>query len=184
MDRRVIGVMLGLWLLSGYACREEPATLVAGENVQRLDADYVVYGSESVLTVDGVRSGTVLADSAYVYEGQAENHLFGVFMTLFDELGAVRARLTSNTGVLHQRTDRMVARGNVILIVEAQNLRIESPELHYDPTGERIRSDSATTVVQDGRTTRGTAFRSDLELRNWSLENPRGAIANAPGGGG
>lgn len=178
------GMVLGVLALFSGACRDEPATLVAGESVQDLDADYVVYGSETVLTVDGVRSGNVRADSAYVYNDQAENHLFGVFMTLFDDMGAVRARLTSNTGVLEQRTDRMVARGNVILIVEEQNLRIESPELHYDPTSERIRSDSATTVVQNGRTTRGTAFRSDLELRNWSLENPRGAIANAPGGGG
>lgn len=167
------------------ACGDDPSTPVAGEAFREIAADQIVYGTETHLTADGVRTGVIRADSAYVYVDSLVNHLFGVEMTLFDERGETRATLTSLRAVTHQRSEQMVARGNVILVVPGRGVTVESPELHYDPGSERIWSDSATTFRQDGQTLRGTCFQSDLEFTNRTVCQPVGAIrGGAPEGSG
>lgn len=168
------------------ACQDEPSNPVAEQAFQGVEADQVVYGMQSYLTTDGVRTGTVRSDSAYVFEDSSVNHLFGVEMELYAEGGATRARLTSATGVMHQRSEELIARGGVILRVLDQNVIVETEELRYDPHSERISSDSASTFRRDGQVQRGTCFRSDLEFTNWSVCQPVGDIVGrgaAPRGG-
>jgi hypothetical protein len=63
-------------------------------------------------------------------------------------------------------------------------MTIESSELQYDPSASQIWRDSATTITQDdGSTTRGTSFRSDLMFQNWELQNPVGVIPTEGGVG-
>ena len=50
---------------------------------------------------------------------------------------------------MNERTEEMVARGDVVLIVHSDGRRIESPELHYDPNRDRIWSDSTTVQTLD-----------------------------------
>lgn len=174
-----IALLVGL-----VACDDGPSTPVAGEGFRGIDADQIVYGMENYLTTDGVRSGLVKADSAYVYDDSLENHLYGVDMELYNERGETRARLTSERAVMHQRSELMVARGNVVLVVHDQGVTVEGPELHYDPSSERIWSDSVTTFRQNGQTLRGTCFRSDLQFTSRTVCEPVGAIrGNDPGGG-
>jgi lipopolysaccharide assembly outer membrane protein LptD (OstA) len=69
----------------------------------------------------------------------------------------------------------MVARGDVILFVHQDDSRIESQEIHYDPSTDRIWSDSATTRTDErGAVTRGTAFESDLDFADVRILNVRG----------
>ena len=65
-----------------------------------------------------------------------------------------------------------------------QNLarRVESEELNYNPNGDRIWSDSATTMIEPGRISEGLGFESDLNFRR-TVVGP-GSIRNTGGGGG
>ena len=64
-----------------------------------------------------------------------------------------------------------------MLIVHADGRRIESAEIVYDPEQEEIWSDSATVqTLANGRVTRGSSFRSDMEFRNVQIQNIRGAV--------
>jgi hypothetical protein len=105
-------------------------------------------------------------------------------MTLFTEAGAERARVTARRGWLNQRTEEMVARGEAHLEVPGQDVVVESPELNYSPSVDQIFSDSVSTMQVEGRESRGTCFRSDLEFRNFSVCDPVGSIPNRPTGGG
>lgn len=167
------------------ACESQPDTPVAAENLIAIGADALIFGMENYLTADGVRSGVVRADSAYQFNDSSVNHLFGVDMTLFDDDGRPRAHLTAETGVLQQRTEEMVARGNVVLRVQEQGVVVETSELFYDPQGERIWSDSASTMRRNGQTQRGTCFESDLQFTNVRVCDPVGAIIGRddPGAG-
>jgi LPS export ABC transporter protein LptC len=172
-------------LSSALACDDAPPAPVAGEHLLALGADALVVGMENYLTTDGVRTGVVRADSAYQFNDSSVNHLFGVDMTLFNEQGQPRANLTSETGILHQRTEEMTARGNVILTVREQGVVIETEELFYDPSGERIWSDSASTFHREGQTQHGTCFNSDLAFTDITVCDPVGdIIRREPGGAG
>ena len=100
-------------------------------------------------------------------------------IVFFNDDGSERASVTADGGELEESSDRMLARGNVVLVVHADGRKIESAELNYDPNRDRIWSDSATVqTLRNGEVTRGTAFESDLEFKNVRIANPRGAIGN------
>ena len=157
------------------ACAESADAPVASADVQGIGADLVQYGMVSFLTASGVREGRVQADTAYVFYDSATVRLRGMRLVFYNADGTERATVTADAGELDENTDRMTARGDVVLIVQADGRRIETVELNYDPEQDRIWSDSATVqTMPDGSVTRGTAFESDLDFRNVVIRNIRG----------
>lgn len=185
--RRVVAI--AAIALAVGACDETPNTPVAAGALTELEADGIIYGMDDYLEADGIRSGRILADSAYVYNDSSVVQLFSMEMTLYHEDGSDRAHVTALRGTLHERSGMMVARGDVVVDIANSPERLETSELHYDPSAERIWSDSTTTrILPDGRTTTGTCFRSTLELENIEICNIRGAAdvsqPGRPRGGG
>jgi LPS export ABC transporter protein LptC len=179
---RGTGLGAGLALVAAVstaACEKPLATPVATEDVQELKADLVNYGMTSFLTAGGVRQGRVQADTAYFYSDSSKIDLVGMHVVFYDEDGRERATVTADGGEMDQASNRMLARGHVVLIVAADGRKIESPELNYDPNRDRIWSDSTTVqTMKNGQVTRGSAFESDLEFKNMRIANPRGAIGD------
>lgn len=157
------------------ACSREISTPVATQDLQSMDADYVAFGMVSFVTTSGVREGRIEADTAYVYEDDESAVLRQMRVIFYDENGRERATVIGQTGDWNRATDRMVARGNVELLIHADSSRLESSEIHYDPSIDRIWSDSTTVrTSRDGSVTTGTAFESDLSFENITIENMRG----------
>lgn len=164
------------------ACADTSSAPIADASVQEIDADFILWEMENALTLNGVRSGHVLADSAWGKRDSATVHMRGVTMSLYNDAGVERARVTSNEGVFNQQTEELMAYGDVILEVNDQGVRIESAMLGYDPIRDEIWSDSVTNAVIEGTPSNGTCFRSDLQFTLWSVCNPRGRIPErAPG---
>ena len=96
-------------------------------------------------------------------------------IVFYDEDGRDRATVTGRSGEWSWDTDRMVARGDVVLIVHADQSRLESQEIYYDPDLDRIWSDSATVqTLEDGTVTSGSSFESDMSFENVVIRDPRG----------
>ncbi len=168
----VVGVAL-----VATACDEPTRAPVADPELTELGADNVYYGMVSFLTAQGIREGRVQADTAYAFVDSAEVRMRGMQLVLYEEDGRARATVTADRGTLDEDTERMVARGNVVLVVHSDGRRIETAELHYDPSRDRIWSDSATVqTLPGGRVTRGSAFESDLNFRDIRIANPRGSL--------
>jgi LPS export ABC transporter protein LptC len=159
------------------ACDGPTETPIAGGDLLGVDADQVVFGMTSYLSASGVREGRVMADTMFMFNDSSSVLLRRMEVVFYDEDGRERATITALSGEMDQSTDRMVARGNVVLMVHQDRRKIETPELHYDPVRDRIWSDSTTVqTLADGSVSRGTAFRSDMTFQNMRVENPRGAL--------
>jgi LPS export ABC transporter protein LptC len=158
-------------------CEEPVDTPLAPPELLELGADFVQYGMTTFLTATGVREGRVEADTAYAFTDSSKVVLQGMRLIFYDEDGRPRATVTALGGELDERTDAMIARGDVVLRVHADGRVIETSELFYDPNRDRIWSDSTTVqTLGNGQVSRGTAFESDLEFRNVRIENIRGDI--------
>lgn len=168
------------------ACEAPTETRLADQSLVSIEADAVLFDMEDYVTQDGIRSGVILADTAYVFNDSSEIRMWGVEMTLFHDDGMERAHVTSERGTLYRETEEMVAYGNVVLVMNQGAQRVESPELHYDPDRNQIWSDSNSTFIRQGRITRGTCFHSDLDFTNYRICSIRGAadIGREGGGGG
>ena len=170
--QRLTAAVLAVVALAG--CRDEQSTPVASDFMQGINAP-VVFGMTSFITVDGVREGRVQADTAYTFADSTKVDLRRMNVVFYDEAGRERATVIGRTGEWNQDTNRMVARGDVLLRVHTDSSRIESAEIHYDPENDRIWSDSATVrTLANGTVTRGTAFESDIEFTNVRVLNIRG----------
>jgi LPS export ABC transporter protein LptC len=172
MKRWLVASLVGVVAMA--ACQTEESTPVASEFAQGIDAP-VVFGMTSFITVEGVREGRVEADTAYTFADSTKVDLRVMTVTFYDEAGRERATVSGRTGEWNQETNRMIARGDVVLRVHTDSSRLESAEIHYDPENDRIWSDSATVrTLADGTVTRGSAFESDIEFSNVRVLDIRG----------
>jgi LPS export ABC transporter protein LptC len=174
MRGRLHPVALLVLAASALACGQERETPVASDFAQGIDAP-VVFGMVSFLSASGVREGRVQADTAFTFADSTKVDLRVMTVDFYDEEGRERATVSGRTGEWNQDTDRMVARGDVVLRIHTDGSRLESAEIHYDPENDRIWSDSATVrTLADGTVTSGSAFESDIEFTNVRVLNIRG----------
>ncbi|MDX1495445.1 MAG: LPS export ABC transporter periplasmic protein LptC [Longimicrobiales bacterium] len=160
------------------ACSGDLNTPVADEELQSMEADYVAFGMVSFITANGVREGRVEADTAYVFEDTGLANLHQMNIVFYEEeTGREQATVTGLRGEWNRETNRMVARGDVLLFLNSDSSTIESEEIYYDPALGRVWSDSATVrTAKDGTVTSGSAFESDMSFENIRIENARGGI--------
>lgn len=171
---RTCGVLA---LVAAAACQPDDGPVATG--FQSLPSDVVLTDVTHHITADGVRNAMLLSDSVYQFQDSATVELFGVDLTLYDGNGQVSATVTSRFGELDERTNEMVARGNVVVLRQDGAERIETEELHYSPQTHRIWSDVLTTRTLNDCVQQGDGFNTDDEFRSFQLENARGCV---PGG--
>jgi LPS export ABC transporter protein LptC len=162
-----------LLAMSASACGENADVATVPAHYLEWDADGVVFGMIHRFTQEGLLQAVVHGDTAIEWRDSTVVALRGVDLTVYTEEGVERAHVTSRRGTLDTRTERMSAFGDVVMIVPGEGRRLESEELHYDPRGDRIWSDSSFVMTMPGRAPiRGSSFTSDLEFRNFQARGP------------
>jgi len=161
---------LWVWILIPLvvvACSEEGDVAVVNPELEALDADFIVVGGEQYLSQDGRTEAHLVYDTAFQWNDSTMAALRRVELLVFNEDGSERARVTADRGRFDQSTDRMIAQGNVVMVVPSDGRTLRTEELHYDPQAGQIWSDSAFVMELPTQTLRGQSFSSDLEFRNF-----------------
>lgn len=163
-------VLIGL-VAAASACGNETTTPSAVTDASGLPADNVILGVEHNMTREGIRTGVLNSDTAYLYESSRRMDLRGVRIRFFGDTGVETGTLTSTTGEYDIGTGSFLARGDVVLLTDGPDgeRRLETEELHYDVENDRLWSDVAFVMREGGSTTRGTSFQSDSQFRTWSV---------------
>ncbi len=162
-----------LWALALTGCAEVGAP--TGEGYQDLQADQVLISATHVFSSDGLRSAVGVFDTVFVFTDSSVYHLRGVNLTMYDETGRQTSTVTSHSGTMNVATDALMAEGTVVLITQDLQ-KIETEQLHYDPTTRRVWSDVETKRTVDGRTQIGDAFSADDQFTRVVIQNPRGEV--------
>jgi LPS export ABC transporter protein LptC len=146
---------------SGCGGDEDP---VAEPGFRDLPADHVALALDTDIKELGSLRARVHADTAYIWEDSAKMLLVPVEVKLYDENGSQTAILTADEGELDSNTNRMVARGNVVLVTTDEEHRILTEELYYDPRRGRLWSDVHTEIFQGESRLEGSGFRANEDL--------------------
>jgi LPS export ABC transporter protein LptC len=168
-------LLAALAAVAAGGCDDTPQTPQAPPELLAMQPDLMTYETDTYVTVRGIRSAQIHADSSMFWDDSTAVHMHGVALEVYTETGSVRATVNAERGRYEPETQSMYATGNVVLVMPNENRRVESSELWYEPSSERIWSDSASTYFHDGQVTRGTCFKSDLSFRNYQVCNIRGA---------
>ena len=150
------------------ACGESQGPPVASHSLLPDSAEQLLHGVKLLLTEDGVRRATVEADTALMYDQSTREELRKVIARFYTPAGEQQAVLTSNQGSHNSRVGTMEARGNV-LVISNDGKRLETPQLKYDPNRNEISSDSAFTLTEGERITKGVGFVSNPDMTNMRI---------------
>lgn len=161
---------LALFSACGDKANKTPTASYA--ELPKLPSDQVIVGFEQYVTQNGKNKATLLGDTAYMFEDSAVAKVAGVRMTIYDEAGRVNAKVKSRTGDFFTGTQRMIARGNVVLTTN-DGRQIESEEIYYDPQTHRIWSTKPTVQRYQGGTFAGSSFDADDQFVNVRINNAR-----------
>lgn len=150
------------------ACGDTQGPPVASQPLLPDSAEQLMIGVSFFLTDAGIRRAVVKADTLLMYDDNTREELRKVTATFFTPEGVQDAILTSLEGAHNSRLGTMEARGTVV-IVSAEGERLESPHLRYDPSRNEISSDSAFTLTQGERVTKGVGFVSNPDMTNMRI---------------
>lgn len=173
LSRRA-AVAAALLVGAGIAACQDGSEAVAGSGFRDLPADQVVFDLDTDIKDLGVLRARLHADTAHIWEDEAHTLMFPLDLKLYDDDGGEAAHLTANEGELDSRTNKMVARGNVVLVTTDGNRRILTEELHYDPRTGRIWSDVHTVMYEGDSRLEGDGFRADDQMKNVEFFRARG----------
>jgi len=135
-----------------------------------------MYGARFKLTDQGLARAQLEADTAYFFDDNTRQELENVHTTFYTVTGAKDAVLTSRHGTINNRTNNMIARGNVVVVSE-DGRRLTTPELIYNQQKNQISSDSAFVMTEPNRRLEGVGFRSDPNMKNIQILSGAKGIA-------
>lgn len=169
-----LAVLMSACSEEGTGSFDEPSIFVSG-------ADQVMLGVEHYLTRDGVRRGSLLADTALTFEDASRIDLRSLEIRFFDDDGADRGILTATSGNYALESGDMTVRGDVNLRGRLQQTEpsvLETDSLSYASASNELSTDASWTVTHaDGTVERGRGLVTDPSLENirardWTVTTP------------
>lgn len=168
MTRLILGAVCAVLLGTFAACGNPPGPPVASQTLLPDSAEQMLFGIELTLTDGGVRRAIVKSDTLYMYDDNTREELRKVIARFFTNSGEQQAVLTSNQGTHSSRLGTMEARGNVV-VISSDGKQLVTPHLKFDPTRNEISSDSAFTLTEGERVTKGIGFVSNPDMTNMRI---------------
>ena len=154
--------------LSVIACDDTQGPPVSSVSLLPDSAEQMLMGVTFLLTDAGVRRANVRADTMLTYDDNTREELRQIRAVFYTPEGEQDAVLTALTGMHNSRLGTMEARGNVI-VVSNKGQTLTSPHLRYDPNRNEISSDSAFTLTEGERITKGIGFVSNPDMTNMRI---------------
>jgi LPS export ABC transporter protein LptC len=142
------------------ACRGREQPPVTAVQAEADSADQVMVGVRTLLTDRGVQQGELFADTAYVYDDNSRFEFRKVRTTFNTPTGAPNGTLTAQRGRYDMRQRVLEGFGDVV-VVTTDGKRLLTPHLRFDQSRNLVRSDSAFTLIDGARRSRGVGFESD-----------------------
>ena len=99
----------------------------------------------------------------------------GLSIDLFEK-GKHSAVLTSDSGMMRQTSNELVAVGNVVVISDS-GVSLRSQKLFWDEPVKRVRTDGFVQITTNEDTLYGYDFESDRDLKNWKIKRAYGQSA-------
>jgi LPS export ABC transporter protein LptC len=123
-------------------------------------ADQVFFGVQAPFETDGVKRGTLFADTLYVLNESTRFDFKVGHVDFNTETGTPNGSMKADRGRYDQRTQILEGWGNVVVkTVDGKSLK--SPHVIYNQRTNLITSDSSYEIVDKGNVSRGVGFNSD-----------------------
>src|SRR3954468_4478258 len=137
------------------ACSSTKGTAVTATAASFADsADQVFNRVQAPFESNGVKRGTLYADTMYVMNDQTRFDFIKGRVEFNTELGKYDGTMSADRGRNDQRTTIPEGWGNVF-VKSADGRSLKSPHIVYDARSDKISSDTTFELIAEGRVTTG-----------------------------
>ncbi len=101
-----------------------------------------------------------------------------VNVDLFDENFKQKSLIKSQSAIVNEKENKIKAYGSVVVISDDGKI-LMTDSLTWDNYSDKIYTDANLEfITSDSDTLYGTGFKSNIDLTNWNILQPRGRINN------
>ena len=101
-----------------------------------------------------------------------------VNVDLFDENFQQKSLIKSQSAMVNEKENKIKAYGSVVVISDDGKI-LMTDSLTWDNNSDKIYTDANLEfITSDSDTLYGTGFKSNIDLTNWNILQPRGKINN------
>jgi LPS export ABC transporter protein LptC len=172
----LVGALASILL---FGCHSRQTSTQSGADVQLPDQE----ARDFTLTesLEGRKNWTLWASYAAMYNDQSLVDAKTVRIEFFDKEGKRFSTLVARQGKVHQRTNDLEARGNVVVTTES-GIRMETDSLRWQNRVGKIVSDGFVKVTRKNDVVTGYGFESDPSLDHFHLRREVRAEVRDSGG--
>jgi LPS export ABC transporter protein LptC len=132
--------------------------------------DQETWGSEIIVTEDGVLKAIVYSDHISVLSEEKEKLLDGVKILFYNDEGVQTSSLTSKKGRVDDLTQDMYAIDSVVAVSDS-GVTLYTDELIWKSKSNKIVSDKFVKIVSEQEQIEGYGFESNQELNPYTIYN-------------
>lgn len=153
------------------ACSTNKGTQVKARAETFADsADQVFYGVEAPMESNGVKRGTLFADTMYVMNDQTRFDFIQGRTEFNTTLGVPDGSMRADRGRYDRRQGTLEGWGNVV-IKSADGKQLKSPHVVYSQNQDKIWSDTTFEFTGEGQVTTGKGFETNTALTRKSCKS-------------
>jgi LPS export ABC transporter protein LptC len=132
-----------------------------------------------ILTTEGKKEAVIYADTLFNFEEEDSTIAKVVKVDFYDEFGEYSSTLTSDEGLVRQKTNEFLVWGDVV--VENDTARLDTESLRWNPDSRLITTDDFVKLRRGNDVITGYGMRADNRLENVQiLRDVKGEFTDVP----
>ena len=161
--------------LLSIGCKEEIPLIKEEEELPEQQFTH----SRLIITENGITTAIVEAQHVDVYESQDYTVVKdSIQIDFYNADGKHVSTLTAQNAEvwgLYEKVDSLKARGDVVIISEERNAKMETPEILWIATIHKVYADTVRLSTDDA-VEEGVDFEADDDLKSYTMKNVTGEI--------
>ena len=171
----LIRKLIFLSLFFSISCSKNDFT----DNFEKDIHDQLSTNVEITLTKKGNVTAKIKSEVLKKNNQSLQLELFdNVNVDLFDENFQKKSLIKSQSAMVNEKENKIKAYGSVVVISNDGKI-LMTDSLTWDNNSDKIYTDANLEfITSDSDTLYGTGFKSNIDLTNWNILQPRGRINN------
>ena len=171
----LIRKLIFLSLFFSISCSKNDFT----DNFEKDIHDQLSTNVEITLTKKGNVTAKIKSEVLKKNNQSLQLELFdNVNVDLFDENFQQKSLIKSQSAMVNEKENKIKAYGSVVVISDDGKI-LMTDSLTWDNNSDKIYTDANLEfITSDSDTLYGTGFKSNIDLTNWNILQPRGRINN------
>lgn len=176
---RIASLFACAGLLAVASCGDDDGPAINRARIAENAPDEESFDATIIFTDSSWTKARLQVGHARKFYGRGQTLLdSGVYVEFFASDGSLNATLVADSASVDDRTQNMIAYGDVHIESNGGARIVDTDSLKYDHAGERVHSEARVSIIDNvkGQRLRGRGFTSNLSLTVYTIYRITGTV--------